>query len=129
MVAYCQAGAPLTEYAVPRDEQYKLRDLPEFQRAAYDYLTRTRLATNSGIERRLFKRLVDDRSRARRKLRELTDNGRNLGAVNWHAAGDRLRLRYDGNGCPRVIVWCQSESLHACEQAVTSLMRRLANNG
>ncbi len=95
---------------------------PEAARAAYDYLMGER-CSNYGYDSTSWRRVSNQRSRARLAARILTENGKHPERLNWHAAGERLTFKRADNGTWAVhYVVGQSQN-----EEITNLLRRLVN--
>lgn len=99
----------------------KLED--DAARAAYEYLMSAR-CSDYGYDHTSWRRITNQRSRARIAVRILTENGKYPERLNWHAAGDRLTFeRHPHTGawsCDYVVGQSQNEE-------ITNLLRRLVN--
>lgn len=102
----------------------KVRELePDAARAAYDYLMKDRTA-NYGYDHRCFRRVSNQRSRARQAVKVLTENGRYPERLNWHAVGDRLTFSQNPNNGRWSAHYVVGQSQN---EEITNLLRRLVN--
>lgn len=96
---------------------------PEAARAAYDTLMRDR-CSNYGYDHTAWRRISNQRSRARLAVRILTENGKHPERLNWHAAGDRLTFERH----PHTGLWsCHYVVGQSSNEEITNLLRRLVN--
>lgn len=119
MVMVCRDMKPEARHDASRQK-------PELEeqaaRAAYDMLMSNR-CSDYGYDHTSWRRITNQRSRARIAVRILTENGKHPERLNWHCAGDRLTFTRKDNGtwaCHYVVGQSQNEE-------ITNLLRRLVN--